>query len=79
VICVVFLTNVHGLVIKMNVANKHGGRIKTANYLFTRVIINAVHFTSPRFFLFLFLFFFKQPTLSFPSATYIGPFFALLV
>jgi len=29
VICVVFLTNVHELVIKMNVTNMHGGRIKT--------------------------------------------------
>jgi len=27
--CVVFLTNVHELVLKMNVANMHGGRIKT--------------------------------------------------
>jgi len=31
VICVVFLTNVHESVIKMNVANMHGGRIKTLN------------------------------------------------
>jgi len=47
------------------------GKFRVVNCLFTRLIINAVPFTSPCFF--LFLFFFKQPTLSFPSATYIGP------